>query len=75
MGKISKIIHNPIRTLLYLVVFLQAIILSACSDSSGKIFIGESAPDINLMSADGTSFSLSQYSGKPVLLYFHMAIG
>jgi len=67
--------HKSTQVLLFLAFILLAIILSACSVSSGKTLVGDTAPDINLMTADGTNFSLSQYTGKPVLLYFHMAMG
>ncbi|MBT3239648.1 MAG: redoxin domain-containing protein [Chloroflexi bacterium] len=34
-----------------------------------------SAPEFTLDNALGGKTSLSDYSGKPVLLFFHMAVG
>ena len=52
------------------------IILAACSSTSAKeITVGSSAPDFTLLAADGSTVSLSDYAGQPVLLFFHMASG
>lgn len=45
------------------------------SSSSGGIAVGNPAPDFTLTSASGEEVSLSDYQGRPVLLFFHMAVG
>jgi cytochrome oxidase Cu insertion factor (SCO1/SenC/PrrC family) len=54
---------------------LVVALLPACStQQEGEV--GAAAPDFTLPSIDGTSVSLADYKGeKPVLLYFHMAVG
>jgi cytochrome oxidase Cu insertion factor (SCO1/SenC/PrrC family) len=66
----SKIVFFSL--LLVLVVFL-----SACSGNStaDEIAVGNPAPDFTLTAADGSTVSLSEYDGQPVLLFFHMAGG
>ncbi len=49
-------------------------LLAACGGSSG-LQVGDDAPDFSLQSVDGNRVSLSDFSGQPVLLYFHMAVG
>jgi len=41
----------------------------------GAIAVGQTAPAFSLKSADGGTASLSDYAGKPVLLYFSMGPG
>jgi len=54
-------------------ILLLASWITACR--SGSLAIGESAPGFTLPAADGSSVSLSDYQDKPVLLFFHMAVG
>ena len=62
---------------------VMAGVITACSGSSGprtqsvggSIQVGSSAPDFSLPSADGRTYSLAQFRGKPVLLYFSMGPG
>lgn len=78
-----------IRLLLFLLL-LGAVGLTACGgddkdDSNGNqdsnndasgLNVGDSAPAFSLPSVDGGEVSLSDYTGeRPVLLYFHMAVG
>lgn len=49
-------------------------VLTACGNS-GTIEVGATAPDFTLSDARGASVSLSDFSGQPTLLYFHMAVG
>lgn len=66
-----------IKTLRTTLFVLLALILAACSSpqapasSSPKV----AAPDFILDDALGGQASLSDYSGTPVLLFFHMAVG
>jgi cytochrome oxidase Cu insertion factor (SCO1/SenC/PrrC family) len=63
---------------LFLLVFLliAGIIMTACGNSaSDQISTGAPAPDFTLNSSEGTSVSLSDFKGQPVLLFFHMAEG
>ncbi len=60
-----------------------AIVASGCSrpqttePSSGAspIAVGDRAPAFGLKSAGGSTVSLSDFAGKPVLLYFSMGPG
>jgi cytochrome oxidase Cu insertion factor (SCO1/SenC/PrrC family) len=45
------------------------------SAAPGPIAVGEVAPGFSLPSASGGQESLSDYRGKPVLLYFSMGPG
>lgn len=48
---------------------------SSQADSSGGLAVEEPAPDFTLPSAQGSNVSLSDFKGKPVLLYFSMGPG
>jgi len=45
------------------------------SSEQSPIAIGDTAPAFSLESAGGGTVSLSDYAGKPVLLYFSMGPG
>ena len=51
-------------TLLFLIIFSGAVF------SQGKIEMGKKVPEITMLKADGTSFSLSSLKGKLVLIDF-----
>jgi cytochrome oxidase Cu insertion factor (SCO1/SenC/PrrC family) len=53
---------------------LFSILFLACSPSD-SLAVGADAPAFDLFAADGRRVTLNDYQGKPVLLYFHMAIG
>ena len=73
----SRISKYYTSTPWYLLIFLAlaAALLSACSTPQEGT-VGAPAPDFTLPSTDGSSVSLADYKGeKPVLLFFHMAVG
>jgi cytochrome oxidase Cu insertion factor (SCO1/SenC/PrrC family) len=45
------------------------------SSGQGPIAVGRTAPAFSLKSASGGTVSLSDFAGKPVLLYFSMGPG
>ena len=71
----------PRKNLRYLfslvgIVMAASLILPACSSGPEVIAVGEKAPDFSLPTSSGGEVSLSDYKGsKPVLLFFHMAVG
>lgn len=60
-----------------ILLIVLAFILAACGSppSSASSLVGTVAPDFQLENALGGTTSLSDYSGTPVLLFFHMAVG
>ena len=66
-----------IRKKMAILLVMLALALTACASPS----ISESplartvAPDFELENALGGKTSLAEYSGTPVLLFFHMAVG
>ena len=56
-------------------LILSAFLLSACGSSQGSLAIGEPAPDFRLTTGDNSVISLKDFTGEPILLYFHMAMG
>lgn len=79
--------HNPAIHRLRLIAMLLLIILlgmtlQACGsdgddndDDENGIVVGAAAPDFALTASDGSTVSLADYRGQPVLLFFHMADG
>ena len=54
----------------------MAALLAACGGSEESLAVGDTAPGFSLSDTTGSTVSLSEYAnGKPVLLYFHMAVG
>ena len=64
------------ETRIILLVIL-ALVLTACSAPSAETspLVGNVAPNFELENAVGGKTSLAEYSGTPVLLFFHMAVG
>ena len=64
---------------IWLLVLAAIFLVSACSpkEKSAESLVGTQAPAFQLDDARGGQVSLSDYSkqGKPVLLFFHMAVG
>jgi cytochrome oxidase Cu insertion factor (SCO1/SenC/PrrC family) len=59
-------------------ILLLVTVLSACSTQATEempALVGTTAPDFTLDDALGGQTSLSDYQGRPVLLFFHMAVG
>ena len=67
----------PKNLTLISVLLVLVLILTACGSNSlsSEIAVGNQAPDFTLTASDGSQASLSEYNGKPVLLFFHMAGG
>ena len=59
------------------VYVLLVLLLAACGDAPAAPVSDEvyPAPDFTLPNALGGEVSLSDYAGKPVFLFFHMAVG
>jgi len=51
-----------------------ALALGACGPK-GPLAVGDGAPPFELATVAGDRVALQDFSGKPVLLYFHMAVG
>jgi hypothetical protein len=69
------------RTLFATAIAL-AIVATACtrqdpptSGRQGPVEVGQRAPGFSLRSAGGGTVALSDYAGRPVLLYFSMGPG
>jgi len=62
---------------LWLVVPGLALALAACAAPvSGPLAVGDPAPDFRLRNVDGATISLADFRDqRPVLLFFHMAVG
>ena len=69
------------RLLLLLLALPVALLVSACGGDSAtptpeeRIRPGVEGPDFTLPASDGSTVSLADFQGRPVLLYFHMAMG
>lgn len=63
----------PRRGGLALLLALAGTLIVACG--GGGLGVGSDAPAFTLPAADGGTVSLADYAGRPVLLYFHMAMG
>jgi len=66
------------KYLLYLLTLPIVMLLAACGNSNQTnqaIEVGANALNFTLPNAAGGEVSLFDYSGQPVLLYFHMAVG
>ncbi len=61
----------------FIISLILVVLISACSpqQSSPATLTGSFGTDFTLDDALGGQTSLSDFDGKPVLLYFHMAVG
>jgi len=66
-----------IRKKMAILLVMLALALTACASPSisESPLAGTVAPDFELENALGGKTSLAEYSGTPVLLFFHMAVG
>lgn len=60
---------------LYFLIALLATLLAACGGTPQTTEASLPAPEFNLPNSLGGNVSLSDYEGKNVLLFFHMAVG
>lgn len=60
---------------IYLLAMLPIMLLLAACGNEQAVSVDAEAPGFTLTDAAGGEVSLSDYSGQPVLLYFHMAVG
>ncbi len=69
-----SILRTVSRTLI--VALIVMVLLAGCSGGPGDgLAVGDHAPDFSLPDRSGSTVSLDDYAGEPVLLYFHMADG
>lgn len=68
--------------MLVAVAVVLGVVAAACSgqdtppiSGQGPIAVGHAAPTFSLESGSGATVSLSDYAGRPVLLYFSMGPG
>ncbi len=60
---------------LALAAILGGLVLGGCAAGDGGLAVGDPAPAFELPSTTGENVGLSDYQGRPVLLFFHMAVG
>ena len=63
------------RRIALVALLLLMVLVAACGGDSGGLAVGDLAPDFGLPESGGATVALSDYSGEPVLLFFHMADG
>jgi len=56
-------------------LLVAGITLGACAPAEDGLSVGDRAPAFELTSTAGDRVALSDYKGRPVLLFFHMAVG
>lgn len=61
--------------LLALATLLGGLMLGGCAEGEDGLAVGDLAPAFELPSTSGERVGLSDYQGRPVLLFFHMAVG
>jgi len=61
--------------MLALAALLSGIVLGGCAAGEGDLSVGDLAPEFELPSTAGERVALSDFQDRPVLLFFHMAVG
>ena len=54
---------------------VAGILLGACAPAEDGLSVDDRAPAFELPATSGDTVALSDYKGRPVLLFFHMAVG
>jgi peroxiredoxin Q/BCP len=52
-----------------------ALLVAGCAPAQTGVSVGDAAPAFSLPSVSGGEVSLADYQDRPVLLFFHMAVG
>jgi len=60
---------------LALTALLSSLLLGGCGAGEDGLGVGDLAPEFDLPSTSGERVALSDFQGRPVLLFFHMAVG
>jgi cytochrome oxidase Cu insertion factor (SCO1/SenC/PrrC family) len=60
---------------LALAAILGGLLLGGCAAGNDGLAVGDPAPAFDLPSTSGARVALSDFEGRPVLLFFHMAVG
>lgn len=74
-------INRFIKLMLVVLLLPLAVVMTACDsqeasqEAEAGLKVGDTAPDFSLPASDGRTVTLSDYAEKPVLLFFHMAVG
>ncbi len=71
-------LRRPVRLLgLPVLILLFGALSVACApQGKSELAVGDAAPPFTLPTSTGATVGLDEYMGvKPVLLYFHMAVG
>ena len=74
MYKRGGVLARP-GLMLALAALLSGIVLGGCSAGEDGLVVGDLAPEFELPSTSGERVALSDFQGRPVLLFFHMAVG
>ena len=67
--------RHAVVAALGLAAMLTGALLGACAPAADGLTVGDKAPAFELSSTAGNRVALADYKGRPVLLFFHMAVG
>jgi hypothetical protein len=75
-GKMHVWVTQIKHALSFSAILVTAILVAGCGASVDSLEIGDRAPSFRLPTAAGSEVALDDYTGdRPVLLFFHMAVG
>jgi hypothetical protein len=74
MSKRGGVLTGP-GIALALAAILGGLVLGGCASGDDGLAVGDPAPAFDLPSTSGARVALSDFEGRPVLLFFHMAVG